>query len=164
MGVARSQQRGWNGAVDEVISGKSNTAASITGAHTGREAPESLREGPSSTLKIGGQREGNWVKEGGVEGGWGRSTPGRGQQVNTARTTAPGGMKAAVWPHGRARRRERANTGGKVGRSQTTCDPVHQGRDLDCVLRAAGGRVGFSTGSKVTGLHIRKFIGCSGGN
>lgn len=55
-------------------------------------------------------------------------------------------------------------TGGKVGRSQTTCDPVHPGRDLDCVLRAAGGRVGFSTGSKVTGLHIRKFIGCSGGN
>lgn len=67
-------------------------------------------------------------------------------------------------PGGWAQWKGRENTGGKVDRSQTLWHRMGQGRGLGFVLGAAAGHVGFSTGSQVTNVHVRKFTGCRGGS
>ena len=135
---------------------------SATGTCPGREAPESLEGGSFVSPEKRGRKSGQVVKGGGVEGSWGQSVRGRGEHVCRA-AEGRGGTKASTagW-EGPAAGEE--STGGGVDRSQTTWHPAGQGRGLGFVLRSAGGRVGLSTGSKVTHGHVRKFTGCRGGS
>lgn len=121
---------------------------------------KALREEASSKLKTRGQREVSQGREGGVEGGWGQSTPSRGEYMHCNQEHSP--WRNEEWEHGRMG----GLSGGRQqgGQKPDPVGPHGPGKELGLYPQSSGRSSGVSHREQLTNFHVRKFTGCSGGN